>query len=138
MFSPDYGLHSREVPEAAAATFLDDVGRVCGSAVASSLMQAFGGGTVYFSQVPAEHHRVVKVIGLEAAETLARRVGFGRQWVPCHGSSLITRVRAARREAVAKHLNEGKSRGWIAKQLHCTERTVYRDVAWLWDREMLT
>ncbi|MGH7814536.1 MAG: hypothetical protein ACREQI_11125 [Candidatus Binataceae bacterium] len=109
--------------EEARESIFGEVARAVGEHAAVRLIADFGGRRVYVPVAPAAGDLLSRSIGLPAARSLARH--FGGERVPIPSSA----VHAARRPGILAMRAQGVSISRIAHQLRCTERYVYKVLA---------
>ena len=90
---------------------------VIGEELAVKVSEAFGGRELYIPHVPPARSLLVKEIGQLAAVKLARAFA---------GVTLKIPVGPGRRARIVRLLSAGKTKKAVARELACTERTVYR------------
>lgn len=101
--------------------FVEDVREVCGAEVARLITERFGGTSHYFPVNPQPHHVISKLVGIDAAREIAKKIGFGRILVPLGSCGAV----AVRKALIERLCLEGKSVNAIARTANCAERTVY-------------
>jgi len=99
------------------------LGRSIGDEKAEKLIADFGGRRLYIPMAPGPGDRVTRSIGLVAALAMARMFGGDRLMIPLGTDQERRRVRILAMRA--DHFSIPR----IARQLHCTQRYVYKVLA---------
>ena len=99
------------------------LGRSIGDDAAEKLIAEFGGRRLYIPMAPGPNDRVTRSIGLVAALAMARSFGGDRLMIP------LTSDTERRRARIIAMRADRLSIPRIARQLHCTERYVYKVLA---------
>jgi hypothetical protein len=97
--------------------------RSIGDDAAEKLIADFGGRRLYIPLAPGPGDRVTRSIGLIKALAMARVFGSDRLMIPLSSDTERRRTRILAMRA------DGLSIPRIARQIHCTERYVYKVLA---------
>jgi len=104
------------------APAVENIARVIGAGATARLISTFGGGRVYIAKNPGPFDAVARVIGGEAAGMLAGIFGGERIWFPNDAGHLT-------RRRISLLRRRGSSVSRIARELHLSERYVYKVLA---------
>ena len=100
---------------------LREIAETCGLGAALSLLQAYGGQRIYVPARCPDGHRLVRLLGREAADALAAAFGPGPLDLPRHArAGYAARVAETHRLTAA-----GQSANQIARSQDVTRRTVF-------------
>ena len=100
--------------------FLEQVRETIGLDVASKLAKSFGGIRVHIPANPSFRSPVSKVVGIEAAQAIAKLIGRGVYYIPMPVTKYARRI-----DAVEALILAGRSTSEIARELDCSERSIY-------------
>lgn len=101
---------------------LQQIADVTSVEVASILAKEVGGTELFVPRYPKPACKLSKIVGQQAAETIAKEVGWGDILIPAGEF----RGQGARKKAVKQLCEEGLSTQEIARRTDCHERTVRR------------
>jgi len=107
----------------ARTSLYDQIGHSIGDDAADKLIADFGGRRLYIPVAPAPGDLVTRSIGLLAAMAMARMFGGDRLLIPATSDHARRRVRIVAMRA--EHVSISR----IAHELRCTERYVYKVLA---------
>jgi Mor family transcriptional regulator len=99
------------------------VAQLIGWAAADKLIEHFGGRRLYIPRTASRRNQIRRSIGARLAAAMAREFGSERILIPA------TCDRARRRARIFAMRANGISVSRIARELHCTERYVYKVLA---------
>lgn len=102
---------------------LDELIDAIGIEATLTLVERFGGVRIYVPEAGTltEDHPIVRAIGLEAAQRLARMWPQERPYLP----RAVAELRRRRDEALVADLDAGMSFSQAARKYRLTERQVY-------------
>jgi Mor family transcriptional regulator len=107
----------------ARTSLFDQIGHSIGDDAADKLIEDFGGRRLYIPVAPAPGDLVTRSIGLPAAMAMARVFGGDRLLIPATSDHAGRRVRIVAMRA--EHVSISR----IAHEFRCTERYVYKVLA---------
>jgi len=106
---------------------VDNIARIIGAGPTARLISTFGGGRIYIARRPGPADAVARIIGDEKAALLGTIFGGERVWLRNDAGHLT-------RKSISQLRNRGMSVARIARQLHLSDRYVYKVLADLRNR----
>jgi hypothetical protein len=104
---------------------LNDIQSAVGPLVMRQICKAFGGTTIYIPENPRAGSKLARLVGLEAAQKIARKLSAGQVTIPLGPNASEAQIR----RAIRAKLEAGHSEAATALALGCHERTVRRERA---------